>query len=83
MVCYDCRLSPTFPISEWEKVVSPEVHVEGEVHELVADFPHVEDVEGDSHLDWWTAVVGSNTSVVTNLAVVYNNIFTRNGKLYT
>ena len=47
----------------------PEVHVEGEVHELVADFSHVEDIEGDTNRDWWTTIVGSNTSVVTNLAM--------------
>ena len=47
--------------------VSPEVHVEGEVHELVADFPHVEDVERNSHGDRWTTVVRSYTSVVANL----------------
>ena len=47
--------------------VSPEVHVEGEVHELVADFPHVEDVERNSHRDRWTTVVRSYTSVVANL----------------
>ena len=54
----------------WIRPKLSEVHVESEVHELVADFPHVEDVEGDSNGDWWTAIVGSNTSVVTNLAMV-------------
>ena len=48
----------------------PEVHVEGEVHELVADFTHVENVERDSHRDWGTTIVRSDTSVVTNLPKV-------------
>ena len=45
----------------------PEVHVEGEVHELLREVTDAEDVEGDSHGDWLASVVGADSSVVTNL----------------
>ena len=45
----------------------PEVHVEGEVHELLREVADAEDVEGDPDGDWLASVVGADSSVVTNL----------------
>ena len=47
----------------------PEVHVEGEVHELLREVADAEDVECDSHRDWLASVVGADSSVVTNLEI--------------
>ena len=46
-----------------------EVHVEGEVHELLADLGHREDIESDSHRYWITSIVWPHSSVIINLAI--------------
>ena len=45
----------------------PEVHVEGEVHELLRELSDGEDVEGDAHRDGDAAIVGPDSPVVANL----------------
>ena len=44
-----------------------EIHVEGEVHELLREFADGEDVEGDAHRDGDAAIVGPDSPVVANL----------------
>ena len=51
----------------WVAPVLAEVHVEGEVHELLAEVADAEDVEADAHCDGDAAVVGSHPPVVANL----------------
>ena len=43
------------------------VHVEGEVHELLRQLSDRENIERDSHSDWDTTIVRSDSSVITNL----------------
>ena len=45
----------------------PEVHVEGEVHELLWEVADAEDVEGHSDSDGLASIVGADSTVVTNL----------------
>ena len=45
----------------------PEVHVEGEVHELLAEVADAEDVEGDPDSDGLASIVGADSTVITNL----------------
>ena len=45
----------------------PEVHVKGEVHELLADLAEGEDVEADPHGDGRPPIVGTHPAVVADL----------------
>ena len=45
----------------------PEVHVEGEVHELLWEVLYGENEEGDPHSHGIPPIVGPHSSVVTNL----------------
>ena len=47
--------------------IIPEIHVKGEIHELLADFAEREDVKADSHSYGRTSVIWSHPSVVPNL----------------
>ena len=63
-------LNPEVRSVEPEPVVAPElpeVHVEGEVHELLAEVADAEDVEGDPDSDGLASIVGSDSTVITNL----------------
>ena len=48
-------------------LIIPEIHVKGEIHELLADFAEREDVKADSHSYGRTSVIRSHPSVVPNL----------------
>ena len=45
----------------------PEVHVEGEVHELLREVADAENVESDTDSNWLASVIRADPSVVTNL----------------
>ena len=45
----------------------PEVHVEGEVHELLREVADTENVESDTDSNWLASVIRADPSVVTNL----------------
>ena len=44
-----------------------EVHVEGEVHELLWELTDAEDVEGDPDCDWLASIVGTDSTIIANL----------------
>ena len=63
--CEKCSLN--FIILPW---ISPElskVHIEGEIHELLRQVPDGENVESHSDSDRLASIVGSDSSVITNL----------------
>ena len=45
----------------------PEVHVEGEVHELLRELANAQDVEGDSDSDRGPPIIWTHSPVITNL----------------
>ena len=44
-----------------------EVHVEGEVHELLGELANAEDVEGDADSDWRSSVIRADSPIISNL----------------
>ena len=61
------QISLTIKSKSWIVPELSEVHVEGEVHELLRQVSDGEHVEGDSYCDRLSAIVWTNSSVVTNL----------------
>ena len=45
----------------------PEVHVEGEVHELLGQLANTQDVEGDSDCDGRSPVIRTDPPIISNL----------------
>ena len=44
-----------------------EVHVEGEVHELLGELANAEDIEGDTDSDGRPPIIGTHSPVIANL----------------